>query len=82
MTLMNILMELTTDDGQTVFVNPAHVRSVTGSAKGSVMVFSEGDTLKVKQRPEVVTGKIDRWLTLAYFGRYELARVENRRERE
>lgn len=79
MTLLNILMELTTDDGQTVFVNPAHVRSVTGSAKGSLLMFGEGDSLKVKQRPEVVTGKIDRWLTLAYFGRYELARGERER---
>ena len=63
-----------------MFVNPAHVRSVTGAAKGSLVVFGEGDSLKVKQRPEVVTGKIDRWLTLAYFGRYELARAENRRD--
>ena len=76
---MFVLIEVTTMDGQTVWINPPHIRSVRASAKGSLIEFPEGEPLNVKQRPEVVAGRIDQWLAAAYLG---IGRAGNQRERE
>jgi uncharacterized protein YlzI (FlbEa/FlbD family) len=66
---MLVLIEVTTTDGQTVWINPPHIRSVRGTTKGSLVEFSEGEPLTVKERPEVVAGHIDQWLAAAYLSR-------------
>lgn len=48
---------------------PSAYRIRQGSDKESLVEFSEGEPLTVKQRPEVVAGRIDQWLAAAYLGR-------------
>lgn len=76
--IMLALVEVTTMDGQTVWINPPHIRSVRSSAKGSLVEFSTGEPITVKQRPEVVAGRVDQWLAAAYG----IGRLGNQRERE
>lgn len=63
-----VLLELTTSDGVTVFVSPPHVRFVAPDEKGARVVFCEGESLAVRQRPEDVASRIDRWISAAYLG--------------
>ena len=65
---LRIVMELTAEDGRTFYVNPPHIRSVTGLGKGALVSFGDGAPLKVLERPENVAAEIDRWMSAAYLG--------------
>ena len=68
MTRLRILLQLTAEDGRVFYVSPPHVQSITGTDKGALVHFCEGEPLKVRERPEVIAGEIDRWMAAAYLG--------------
>jgi hypothetical protein len=68
MSRLRILLQLTAEDGRVFYVSPPHVQSITGTEKGALVHFCEGEPLKVKERPEAIAAEIDRWMVTAYFG--------------
>ena len=65
---MRVVLVLTDTEGHTVWVSPAHVRSVRAEGKGARVEFSDGEAMKVRQQPEDIAKWIDRWLSAAYLG--------------
>jgi len=61
-------MQLTAEDGRIYFVNPPHIRSVTGDGRGALVNFGDGPSMKVLERPETIAAEIDRWMVAVYFG--------------
>ena len=68
MTRLRIVMQLTAEDGRVYFVNPPHIRAVTGDGRGALVTFADGPPMKVQERPEVIAKEIDRWMVAVYFG--------------
>lgn len=71
MTRLRIVTQLTAEDGRIYYVNPPHIRSVTGDGAGALVNFSDGPPMKVQERPEVIAKEIDRWMVAVYFGERE-----------
>lgn len=63
-----VLLELTAEDGRSVFVLPLHVRSISPAVHGARLEFCCGAPLDVRQRAETIASQIDQWLSAAYGG--------------
>jgi hypothetical protein len=68
MTRLRIVLQLTAEDGRVFYVNPPHIRSVTGDEKGALVNFADGPPLKVRERPESIAADVDRWMAAVYYG--------------
>jgi hypothetical protein len=68
MTSLRTVLELTSSDGRTLYVNVPHIRAVYANGTGASIEFGEGAPLNVRQRAEDIAAKIDRWISAAYLG--------------
>jgi hypothetical protein len=59
------LVKLTDEKGETVFVSPPHVRCVrpamVGKRHGSLLEYTDGDTVKVTDAPGNVAQLFEQW---------------------
>jgi hypothetical protein len=71
---MRVILPLTDEAGEPLWVNPLHVRSVTPTAiarraNGAEIAFGDGATMKVRDDAEHVARQIDVWMSICYGSR-------------
>jgi hypothetical protein len=61
------VLELTSNDGRTIYVNIPHIRAVYVNRAGASIELGEGTPLNVRQRAEDMTATTDRSISAAYL---------------
>jgi hypothetical protein len=61
------VLELTSNDGRTLYVNIPHIRAVYANGTVASIELGEGTPLNVRQRAEDIAATIDRWISAAYL---------------
>jgi hypothetical protein len=70
---MRVILPLTDEAGEPLWVNPIHVRSVMTTpiprrANGAEITFGDGTKVKVRDDAEHVARQIDVWMSFCYGG--------------